>query len=113
MSRAHQALMRLYAWSGRHAAALRQYEECARLLDDELGSEPEAETVALYAAIKARRLEPPAARQPASVSPDDVPQLEAKATGTPPRASHASAFRTAACCAARPNHQLCRAPRAS
>ncbi|MEZ4663076.1 MAG: tetratricopeptide repeat protein [Caldilineaceae bacterium] len=48
-------LMRLYALAGQQAAALRQYEECARLLDDELGVEPDAETAALYEAIRSRQ----------------------------------------------------------
>jgi DNA-binding SARP family transcriptional activator len=30
-------LMALYARSGQRAAALRQYEECERVLDEELG----------------------------------------------------------------------------
>lgn len=58
---AQRELMRLYTWSGQHSAALRQYEECARLLDAELGAEPEPETRELYEAIKARQLEPPPA----------------------------------------------------
>src|SRR5512145_1445620 len=58
---AQRELMRLYAWSGQHVAALRQYEECTRLLDIELGVEPELETTDLAAAIKARRLVPPSA----------------------------------------------------
>lgn len=53
---AHRMLMRLYAWSGQQAAALRQYQECARLLQQELGVEPEDETVRLYEAIKSRQL---------------------------------------------------------
>jgi DNA-binding SARP family transcriptional activator len=53
---AHCALMRLYAWSGQQSAALRQYEECVRLLDDEFGLPPEQGTTTLYEAIKARRL---------------------------------------------------------
>jgi serine/threonine protein kinase len=52
-------LMRLYAWAGQHAAALRQYQECARLLDAELGAVPEDETTALYEAIRTRQLAPP------------------------------------------------------
>jgi predicted ATPase/DNA-binding SARP family transcriptional activator len=56
---AHRGLMRSYAWSGQRAAALRQYEECVRLLDDELGVAPEAETTALYEMIRTKRLEPP------------------------------------------------------
>lgn len=57
---AHQMLMRLYAFSGRQAAALRQYSECYQLLDDELGIEPDAETQNLEAAIRARKFKSPA-----------------------------------------------------
>jgi len=60
---AQRQLMQLYAWSGQQAAALRQYEECARLLKEELGIEPEAKTTALYETIKARQLAPPAGAQ--------------------------------------------------
>lgn len=56
---AHRQLMRLYAWAGQQAAALRQYEECVRLLKEELDVEPEAKTEALYNAIKTRQLEIP------------------------------------------------------
>jgi predicted ATPase/DNA-binding SARP family transcriptional activator len=66
---AQRELMRLYAWAGQHSAALHQYEECARLLDAELGAEPEPETTELYRAIKARRLAlPPASAPPAPVA---------------------------------------------
>jgi DNA-binding SARP family transcriptional activator/pimeloyl-ACP methyl ester carboxylesterase len=56
---AHRRLMQLYAWSDQRSAALRQYQECQRLLQEELGIEPEAETQALYEAIKTRQLKPP------------------------------------------------------
>ena len=49
---AHCHLMQLYAGTNQHAAALRQYAECARILDEELGVPPSAETVQLYQAIK-------------------------------------------------------------
>ncbi len=55
----HRTLMRLYALSGRQAAALRQFSECQRILQTEFGLEPDAETVALNAAIRERRLVPP------------------------------------------------------
>jgi predicted ATPase/DNA-binding SARP family transcriptional activator len=55
---AHQQLMQLYAWTGQQAAALRQYQECVRVLDEELGIPPSAETTKLYEAIKAKRLLP-------------------------------------------------------
>jgi len=52
---AHRELMTIYALAGQQAAALRQYEECVRLLEEELGIEPEQETVQLYEAIRLRR----------------------------------------------------------
>ncbi len=48
----HRRLMRLLATSGQRALALAQYEQCARLLDEELGVEPEAETKRLYEQIR-------------------------------------------------------------
>jgi len=53
---AHRQLMQLYAWAGQHAAAQRQYQECARLLREELGSAPEDETTELFETIRARKL---------------------------------------------------------
>ena len=46
--------MSLYAQSGQQAAALRQYQECARRLRNELGVEPDKETSTLYEAIRSR-----------------------------------------------------------
>lgn len=45
---AHRELIRLYARTGQHAAAARQYQECVRILAEELGVSPHAETRALY-----------------------------------------------------------------
>jgi predicted ATPase/DNA-binding SARP family transcriptional activator len=56
---AHRQLMRLYDWSGQQGAAIRQYEQCVRILEKEIGVEPEDETLALYEAIKSRQLAPP------------------------------------------------------
>jgi predicted ATPase len=74
---AHRHLMQLYALSGQTAAAQRQYEECVRLLEEELGVAPEEETTALFAAIRARELAPLAAAAPPAPSPPplipDVP----------------------------------------
>jgi len=75
---AHRCLMRLYAHSGRQLEALRQYETCARLLEEELGALPDPETTALYTAIRERqespsRVEPsPAIERPASL-PEAMP----------------------------------------
>jgi DNA-binding SARP family transcriptional activator/alpha-beta hydrolase superfamily lysophospholipase len=65
---AHRCLMQLYAWSGQQAAALRQYQECQRILQQELGFEPEEETRALYGAIKSRTLSSPGPTAGASSS---------------------------------------------
>jgi DNA-binding SARP family transcriptional activator/tetratricopeptide (TPR) repeat protein len=56
---AHRQLMRIYAWSGRRGAALRQFQACQRVLADELGVEPLEETLAVHQAIQANRLPPP------------------------------------------------------
>jgi predicted ATPase/DNA-binding SARP family transcriptional activator len=53
---AHRQLMALYHATGQRAAALRQYQECASLLRDELGVEPEPDTTALYESIQAARV---------------------------------------------------------
>ncbi|MCE7989508.1 MAG: hypothetical protein DYG89_50800 [Caldilinea sp. CFX5] len=79
---AHRRLMQLYTWSGQLAAALRQYETCKRLLDDELGVPPEPETEELYTAIRANRLTAPAKPISASVETNNAPQPAA-----PPRYS--------------------------
>ena len=50
--KAHQHLMFCYAALGNRAAALKQYEDCARALRDELGVEPSAETTALSTRIQ-------------------------------------------------------------
>ena len=52
---AHRLLMELYAKSGQHAAALRQYKECERILNQELGVPPQPETTALYQNIRLHR----------------------------------------------------------
>jgi predicted ATPase len=47
-------LMQLYDQAGQRSAALRQYEECVRLLETELGLPPAAATTALYEQIRTR-----------------------------------------------------------
>ena len=49
---AHRYLMVLYARTGQRSAALRQYDECVRVLQEELGTTPAAETAALVARIR-------------------------------------------------------------
>ncbi len=48
---AHRLLMRLYTLNGQRTEALRQYQECVRILDEELATLPEDETVRLYELI--------------------------------------------------------------
>ena len=71
---AHRCLMQLYAWSGQQAAALRQYQECQRLLQEELGVEPEEETRDIYEKIRSRTLAAPE-RSGDSKSPATGPQV--------------------------------------
>jgi DNA-binding SARP family transcriptional activator len=54
---AHRQLMVLYAAAGQRSAAMRQYEECVRILDEELGLPPADGTTALYEQV---RTTPPA-----------------------------------------------------
>ncbi|MCA9923404.1 MAG: hypothetical protein KC421_13580, partial [Anaerolineales bacterium] len=50
---AHRSIMQAYYHLGDQNAALAQFEKCKRLLWDELGVEPEDETIALWEKIKA------------------------------------------------------------
>lgn len=60
---AHRQLMRAHYLNGDRIAALEQFERCAQALTDELGVDPDDETIALRNAIRDRTL--PAARSPA------------------------------------------------
>ena len=53
---AHRVLMRLLAENGRANAALMQYRECVRILDEELGVAPLPQTTDLYHAIQNERV---------------------------------------------------------
>ena len=61
---AHRYLMQLYAWSGQRTAALQQYRECVKLLNEELGVKPLEATTQLYTLIKEDRLPPAPLLQP-------------------------------------------------
>lgn len=54
---AHRELMLAFAVSGQRNAALRQYQECVRILEKELGVPPLAETTELYQEILENRVE--------------------------------------------------------
>lgn len=55
---AHRMLMRLYAANDQRSEAIRQYQECERLLDTELATPPEEETMLLHQAIKSNTTMP-------------------------------------------------------
>ncbi|MBW8011735.1 MAG: alpha/beta fold hydrolase [Chloroflexi bacterium] len=63
---AHRQLMNLFAASGQRNAALRQYHECARIIKDELGVNPQKETVELLETIK-RGQKPPSLTKKISI----------------------------------------------
>lgn len=50
---AYRLMMNLLAHSGQRSAAITQYEQCRQILDEELGVEPEEETIELYEQILA------------------------------------------------------------
>ncbi len=52
---AHRKLMQLYSGSGQQAAALRQYQQCVKVLDEELHLPPQPETSDLYERIRSGR----------------------------------------------------------
>jgi len=52
---AHGYLMKLYAWLGQPTSALKQYEECSRILAKELDVKPQESMANLYLAIKEKR----------------------------------------------------------
>jgi len=55
----HRLLMQLLAWTGKRGAALRQFEQCRQVLDEELNGTPAEETVILYRKIQAGELDLP------------------------------------------------------
>jgi DNA-binding SARP family transcriptional activator len=65
---AHRALMLLLAKAGDRSAALRQYRECAHVLDRELGVTPLPETTALRDAIERGEKTPEAQPRPAALT---------------------------------------------
>jgi DNA-binding SARP family transcriptional activator/tetratricopeptide (TPR) repeat protein len=67
----HRQMMRLLAYNDQRGAALVQYETCRRILAEELGVEPAAETTSLYEQIRTGQLEIPV------LSPDRLSDLPA------------------------------------
>ena len=66
----HRQLMTLYAHANQPAAAIHQYQECVRLLKENLGLEPSPETVALYKAVQNQP-----ERNPAPLPPPEMATL--------------------------------------
>ena len=54
---AHRQLMELYVWNGQKTAALRQFQECVRVLQQELNTFPGEKTIALYEYIQQKPVE--------------------------------------------------------
>jgi len=54
---AHRELIQIHAWMGQRNAALRQYQECQRILKEELGVEPESITTELFENIQSGQLQ--------------------------------------------------------
>jgi TolB-like protein/DNA-binding SARP family transcriptional activator len=73
---AHRALMELYAAQGRHAAALRQYEQLRETLLRELNTRPEPQTEALAKRIREGRRSPVR-----TAGPPAAPEAEPPANG--------------------------------
>ena len=74
---AHCALMRAYARAGQTAAAIRQYQECARILQADLKTVPQPETTALFEQIKSGQ------RQAGEAAPAQPSQITAAITNLP------------------------------
>jgi DNA-binding SARP family transcriptional activator len=53
---AHRALIQIYAQDGQWAAALKQYRECVRTFEEELGVPLQDETIKLYESIRANQI---------------------------------------------------------
>ena len=75
---AHRILMKALTHSGQRSQAISQYETCCKLLDEELGLEPEDETAALYEQIIAGEIS-------AQAEASSAPSLELPSTPFVPR----------------------------
>ena len=93
---AHRSLMRLLALSGQRSAAIKQYETCRRILDEELRVEPAADTLLLYKQIVSGKLAVENTFREALShhhSPDFLPSLPAQATALIGRARESAELR--------------------
>src|SRR3712207_1027724 len=86
---AHRWLMQLYAWAGQRAGALRQYRECVRVLEEELGVSPLEETTRIYEAIQENNLPPrPVFRKDRPSTTSRAEEREAPSAGKVPVFPH-------------------------
>ncbi|MEM7028205.1 MAG: BTAD domain-containing putative transcriptional regulator [Chloroflexota bacterium] len=76
---AHRQLMQLYNRNNQRAAAIRQYQICAKVLQSELGAEPSPETTQLFERIQQGNLLAPSSEESPASTPttvsDPVPKL--------------------------------------
>ncbi|MBK9121833.1 MAG: tetratricopeptide repeat protein [Chloroflexi bacterium] len=70
---AHRALIKLLALTGQRSQALAQYETCVKLLDEELGLEPDAQTEEVMEQIASGELAPQ--EEASSLGPIALPDL--------------------------------------
>lgn len=83
---AHRQLMKLLIQDGQRSAALSQYETCQTALDEELGVEPDEETITLYEQIRDGVFDAPPANEPTELrhtAKRPIPPLQ-----RPTRAQH-------------------------
>ena len=74
---AHRQLITLYALSGERAAAKRQFEECKRILKEELNAEPEEETLQLFEDLQKKRPHPQSGKKVIEPVPSTIPSKKA------------------------------------
>lgn len=74
--RTHRRMMRLHYLNGDRSAALRQFDQCAASLDEELGVRPSKHTITLYEQISADQLEDEIEPLPSPVSSSATQELE-------------------------------------
>jgi DNA-binding SARP family transcriptional activator/predicted ATPase/pimeloyl-ACP methyl ester carboxylesterase len=97
---AHRQLMQLYAWAGQQSAALRQYQECVRLLEEELRVPPDGATTELYEAIRTKQLASPHTEQinraPPAVVAGPAPPGDTASTSAAPSSLATASITSAA-----------------
>lgn len=69
---AQRQLMLLYALNGQRSAALRQYQECVRVLQSEMGIAPERKTTELFQQVEQGRIPTMSSSAPARGAPAQV-----------------------------------------